>query len=683
MSASPAVTFITYNAVGLAESGVETHLVVLNRSAEPTEQLLHQQFALGLPERLVIHRITAERHWGFYRQAIAYISNLDSKPTTIITRALSFLPHLLWLRARRPGLRVVFETHDYYWRPGLRDDLSLRKIWKKSLYERLFFPHLDGMVCLMESQRELYRTHLPKVPIAVIRTGLNAIHKPILPKPQVLAYVGSLDPHKGVDRVLASARYFGPDARFVIIGGKTEMEKQVLATKARECGLEGRFRITGWIDKIRMARELAEVKWGLVPLRDDFFNAHLTSPLKLFDFAAFGIPVLASDLPTLRELVIPGKTGFLVDWNDPQSIASAMATSDADYSQMVGSVVSRAEDWLWAERGRRLTAFCKELHGASSAFPDSTPRPAGLEVRRHAANPIIHSAMLPGNDGDNINGPSLIRVPSWVTDPPARYLLYFAHHNGAYIRMAHADDPGGPWRIHAGGALDLKQAPGVHGHIASPDVVVDEERRQLRLYFHGNPPAGGKQVSFVAISPDGVHWTASPVALGPFYFRVFRWRGGWFAFAKGGDLYRSDDGLTPFVLLGNPFNPTARNRPDFNDVGDIRHLAVDLNDDVLWAYYTRIGDKPERILRQRIALTPDPSGWRAEAVQEVLRPELSWEGADLPITASRSGASHGRTHAVRDPAVLRDDGRLLLIYSIAGESGLALAEISEGKPGAG
>jgi hypothetical protein len=46
-----------------------------------------------------------------------------------------------------------------------------------------------------------------------------------------------------------------------------------------------------------------------------------------------------------------------------------------------------------------------------------------VRVRRFAENPIIRPAMLPGRDGDNINGPSLIRVPDWVRKPLGRYYL--------------------------------------------------------------------------------------------------------------------------------------------------------------------------------------------------------------------------------------------------------------------
>ena len=48
----------------------------------------------------------------------------------------------------------------------------------------------------------------------------------------------------------------------------------------------------------------------------------------------------------------------------------------------------------------------------------------------------------------NINGPSLVRVPEWVENPLGRYYLYFAHHRGAYIRLAYADAIEGPYTVY-------------------------------------------------------------------------------------------------------------------------------------------------------------------------------------------------------------------------------------------
>src|SRR5438094_549778 len=106
-----------------------------------------------------------------------------------------------------------------------------------------------------------------------------------------------------------------------------------------------------------------------------------------------------------------------------------------------------------------------------------------MRAERFPDNPLIRPHM-DARMGDNVNGPALIRVPEWIERRLGTYYLYFAHHRGRYIRLACADHLEGPWRTYEPGVLDLDASYCEH-HIASPDVHVDDERRQLRLYFHG------------------------------------------------------------------------------------------------------------------------------------------------------------------------------------------------------
>ncbi len=301
---------------------------------------------------------------------------------------------------------------------------------------------------------------------------------------------------------------------------------------------------------------------------------------------------------------------------------------------------------------------------------------ATSKVRRFDTNPIITPDMLPGKDGSNINGPSLIRAPDFIRNPLGRYYLYFAHHGGKYIRLAHADEIAGPWKIYEPGTLQLKQAPGAQGHIASPDVVVDPHEPRLRMYFHGQT-AAKRQRTFLATSVDGLRFRADDQFLGPFYFRVFTWRGHWYAISKGGQMHRSPDGLSPFERIAGPLGgPDDPADPDGNRPGTPRHLAVHLRGDELDVYYSSIGDKPESIVRRTITLADDPLNWKISAPQLILKPEMAYEGADLPARASVAGASSQRENGVRDPCIFVEDGHVYLIYSIAGEHGLAIAEVT-------
>jgi hypothetical protein len=204
-----------------------------------------------------------------------------------------------------------------------------------------------------------------------------------------------------------------------------------------------------------------------------------------------------------------------------------------------------------------------------------------------------------------------------------------------------------------------------HPHIASPDVHVDEVNRRIVMYFHGLA-AWGMQRSRVAISDDGLNFSAQPELLGPSYFRVFRHGGATFALAMPGILLRSANGLSGF-----------ERGPLLFEGGLQRHTAVLLRDDVLHVFWTRVGDAPERIYASRIPLRGDWRDWHVEGeAQEVLRPEMPWEGADLPLLPSWRGAVNLPVHQLRDPAIFEEAGRVYLLYAVQGEAGIAITELA-------
>jgi hypothetical protein len=381
-------------------------------------------------------------------------------------------------------------------------------------------------------------------------------------------------------------------------------------------------------------------------------------------------PYPASDAASAIERLkrINGRPSFICHEGTVEKTREFIAASGVQAPFTFQAVPFRNHNDEWVLRPSPARAALREwLRGVLDA-------PGLVSVRRLAENPIICPAMLPGKDGDNINGPSLIRVPAWLPNSLGKYYLYFANHHGKYIRLAYANRLEGPWKIFPGGVLNLKEAPGATGHIASPDVHIDNERHELRLYFHGPAKAGKGQMTFYSSSKDGKHFTADATPLCPFYLRAFRWDGMWYGLAKSGQLYRSPDGRVPFTSGGNPL-PGGRDSDSKTAVYP-RHVAVDLRGDTLWVYWSNIGDAPEHILCGRLRLTGDWTTWKVTDVRSLLRPEQPWEGASLPVKKSSSGAASRAVHQLRDPVVfVDDDGRSYLLYSVAGESGVAIAEL--------
>ena len=272
---------------------------------------------------------------------------------------------------------------------------------------------------------------------------------------------------------------------------------------------------------------------------------------------------------------------------------------------------------------------------------------SSVTITRLMDKPIIGPDLHP-SIGENIQGPSLMQVPDWVEDPLGEYYLYFAAHKGRYIRLAYADELTGPWRIHAPGSLPIEQSyfaatpppitdeqlaeltaarSGVSGlgspvshdlaleftmpHIASPDVLVDEETHKIIMYYHGlEGPAF--QHPRVATSKNGIDFTAREENLGRSYFRTFKYEDMTYALAMPGQFYRSKDGFTNFEEGPRLFGP------------NMRHSAVIVRDNYLYVFWTRVGDAPESILLSTIDLRSDWMNWKESEEVMVLNPEFDW-----------------------------------------------------------
>jgi hypothetical protein len=319
---------------------------------------------------------------------------------------------------------------------------------------------------------------------------------------------------------------------------------------------------------------------------------------------------------------------------------------------------------------------------------------------RLTQNPLITVASSPSL-GDNVNGPSIVRVPSWIPNPLGRYYAYFGHHKGQFIRLAYADAIAGPWTVHEPGVEPVAETAfyrpqpdppdgpvdQFYTHVASPEIYVDEARRRLVMWTHGwwtdmqRWPLGAAearawarehgygQFTQSSESADGLHFTLHPAISKVSYLRVFPYDGYLYGLARLGQLLRSKDPLASFEVGPNPFEggPYADR---------VRHVATLRRDRTLYVFFTGIGDAPERVMVSTIDLAGDWNSWKASAPAELLRPEAPYECPGLPNVASAAGEIEGPARQLRDPAIFEEAGRAYLFYSICGEQGLAAAALT-------
>ena len=363
-SASPGANFVTYYTEALSRIGVETELVVQKSpGSPPTADVIRGFFGLEPNSRWTVWalevrgRSSAARRREFYRNLEIFLRGKrpPSKVDVVITRSLSILPLLLRARDLLGNPRLLFESHDCYAVLARARQKGFQGL-KSLVRERLLLPKTDGVICLQKTQLDLYRRRFPGVRLFHLPSGCRSFGQTD-PKqrPFTAVYVGSFDRHKGVEDVLEIWRGWKDAPRLLLLGARTPSEGEEMEKRAKALGIDGHVTVVPWQKPSALPGWLAHAHVGLLPLRDTFFNRYLTFPLKLMDYVAAGLPVVARRLPTIENIVQDRKHGILLPHLHPGAVQEAFGIlrDKTMYAEIQSNVRGLAQDLSWIKRAEK------------------------------------------------------------------------------------------------------------------------------------------------------------------------------------------------------------------------------------------------------------------------------------------------------------------------------------------
>lgn len=182
-------------------------------------------------------------------------------------------------------------------------------------------------------------------------------------RPPWVSYVGTLYLSRGVKEMVEASGLVDPalGAQVVIGGTATNAPTQAVVDAAQALP---HVDIRGWLDRPAVTELLAASRAGLVVLQPER-RFMTTYPVKMFEYMAAGLPVIASDFPLWREIVERDRCGLVVDPTDPAAIARAIewVLRHPDEAQAMGERGRQAIEtrYNWDIEGAKLVALYRRL----------------------------------------------------------------------------------------------------------------------------------------------------------------------------------------------------------------------------------------------------------------------------------------------------------------------------------
>jgi len=301
------------------------------------------------------------------------VAHVRTSPPYEVLHYRSLWAGLPALVEARPARLCVFEANSLaslelpFHYPALRGSPTLAKI---AALERRLLARSDAVIAVSRVSRAfLIGQGARPESLAVIPNGIDSgefAPAPLRERdgPRQLLYAGTLADWQGLATALeAMPRILeGVDARLLIVGrGRSRQRKDVLR-RIRRLGLEGKVELRPAVPHEQVPALLRECDVALAPLAFDERNVlQGCCPIKVLEAMAAGRPLVASDLPVVRELARPGREALLVPPGSSGALAQAVLRLLArpSLARRLGERAARRAhaELTWARAQERLLAL--------------------------------------------------------------------------------------------------------------------------------------------------------------------------------------------------------------------------------------------------------------------------------------------------------------------------------------
>ena len=321
--------------------------------------------------------VSLGRHWSWpsldWKTRGLFSKSSGARVCLFVREVRPYVPGLI-ARAKAAGLPVIFEAHNVSAslveekseKHGAVDTLR-RKASRRAALEELIVRSIDALVCTQQATLEgLHPLLRPGLPVMVLgnATRLPPVAKEVEKDIDIL-YCGSLKQWKGVDTLVAAMRRLHP-YRLTMVGPRVEADVARLREIARRAEAYDRVSIHPSVKPSEVWNLYARAKLGVIPLPGKGFveARNFTSPLKLFEMMAAGVPVVASRLHSIGQHIREDQEAVLVDPDDPDALAAGIRRVLEDGAltgRLIAGARDRARDYTWDARGRKLLEFAERL----------------------------------------------------------------------------------------------------------------------------------------------------------------------------------------------------------------------------------------------------------------------------------------------------------------------------------
>lgn len=288
-------------------------------------------------------------------------SAMEARSEVIYERRLS--PKISYALSRLVGLPFIVELNGVEEEAAMqgRADTSPLRRWKARVRRRML-RRANAIVAVTPqlADHTARRLNIDPARIATVPNGVDTDRfRPLdassarkalgMEDRPWIGFVGNLVSWQGVEfaiRAMPHVLRLHGDARLAIVGDG--MSRKALESEASKLGVRSQVSFLGSVPYERVPLHIAAFAVGVAPFVRRRNEAAGLSPLKIYEYMASGRPVVASDLPGVRQALASSGGGVVVPPEDPSALAENVSRLLSDPS-LRDAMGRRAREYALAE----------------------------------------------------------------------------------------------------------------------------------------------------------------------------------------------------------------------------------------------------------------------------------------------------------------------------------------------
>lgn len=255
------------------------------------------------------------------------------------------------LRHKVPGVRYVYEVHELTFYPNAPDQHLLEAQEERDMLKQadLVTVTTDALKVILEAPPYSLKNRIEVVPLAVQATALPP---PASTEKLQLAYVGQLYAGQGVT-ILLKALSKTQNVHLKILGGRPA-EITHLKEFARTLGIGDSVTFLGFTPPYEIPQAIQDVHAFVAPFENTGRMPYVAHT-KLFEYAHWGRPIIAPDLPIVREHFHTGNGVLLFKPGDPVALASCIQQLQQEPTRikLQNGISTNSGRFSWAARAKK------------------------------------------------------------------------------------------------------------------------------------------------------------------------------------------------------------------------------------------------------------------------------------------------------------------------------------------